>query len=74
MEKTLEDRFVELMVATDMKSLEFYPFDFHTKCHKNSDPMIEQIKLFLMPNILQPSKLFEQTIRVVVEELSGIKT
>ena len=74
MEKMLEDRFVELMKASDLKMLEFYPFDFHIQCHKNSDPLIEQIKYILMPNILEPSKLFQQTIRVVVEEQDGIKT
>jgi hypothetical protein len=36
--------------------------------------MIEQIKEILVPNILKPSKIFQQTIRVVVEELNGIKT
>jgi hypothetical protein len=36
--------------------------------------MIEQIKEILGPNILKPSKIFQQTIRVVVEELNGIKT
>lgn len=41
MEKKLEDRFVELVKASEIEKLEFYPFDFHSKCHKNSDPMIE---------------------------------
>jgi hypothetical protein len=55
MEKLVEDSYKDLVLKANLHYLEFYCFDFHTRCHDNSEPMIDLIKEILTANILTPS-------------------
>ena len=65
MEKLVEDSYKDLVLKANLHYLEFYCFDFHTRCHDNSEPMIDLIKEILTANILTPSQLYQQTTQVI---------
>ena len=70
LERTLFERQHAVMAETNLlggQEIDYYHFDFHTECKENSDPMLEFLRVRVLPNHMERIGLFVMRNDIVEE-------
>lgn len=72
-ENLLKLRYEELikMNVFSLEQVTYREFDFHARCHENSDPYKNFVKEEIYPNHLEKSGIYCKSFKLVTEIING---